>query len=95
MLRGGSRLSRNRNEDVRAVTRKPSIVDSTSIRFSDNPSEKYCCPGSPVALISGSTAIDFVRTASCLTACSAPARVACATSASSRRGDSTNLSNAK
>ena len=53
-----SRLSRNWNEELRPITRRPSIRDSAMMKPSERPSEKYCWASSPLSLASGSTAIE-------------------------------------
>ena len=95
MLRASSLLSRNWNDEVRPMTLKPENCDNVAIRFSDRPSEKNNWPGSPLAFTSGSTAMEFPRFANCIAALADATRVVSATSAASRRDDSTNLSNPK
>ena len=92
-----SLLSRNWNADVRPITLRLSNCISALIMSSVRPSEKYCWSLSPLSLLSGSTAMDLSDAFAVAAASevASPAFFASAAIASSRRGASTNLSNAK
>ena len=51
------------NVVLRAKTRISGKRDSSVIKSSVRPSEKYCCSGSPLRLVNGSTAIDGLSNA--------------------------------
>src|SRR5262249_3703459 len=56
--RTSTALSRNWNDEFRAITNNERNRDSSVMMSSVMPSLKYCCSGSPLKLVKGRTAID-------------------------------------